>query len=136
MAAPFMSGEDDAGGAIDLTTFGIINLDDVRRSEEFTADAAGIAVDDIAAVASDLERCAHGEEVRDQIIGLALHHDSAEAVLAPVGESTAHPGTGTITPLDAVGEILRSDDHIDLSARNICLWLRPERRVRKDTPAR
>src|SRR3546814_5602764 len=84
MAAPFMSGEDDAGGAIDLTTFGIINLDDVRRSEEFTADAAGIAVDDIAAVASDLERCAHGEEVRDQIIGLALHHDSAEAVLAPV----------------------------------------------------
>src|SRR3546814_10433282 len=81
MAAPFMSGEDDAGGAIDLTTFGIINLDDVRRSEEFTADAAGIAVDDIAAVASELERCAHGEEVRDQIIGLALHHDSAEAVL-------------------------------------------------------
>src|SRR3546814_5198264 len=73
--APCMSGEDDAGGAIDLTTFGIINLDDVRRSEEFTADAAGIAVDDIAAVASDLERCAHGEEVRDQIIGLALHQD-------------------------------------------------------------
>src|SRR3546814_16090174 len=79
MAAPFMSGEDDAGGAIDLTTFGIINLDDVRRSEEFTADAAGIAVDDIAAVASDLERCAHGEEVRDKIIGIALHHASAEA---------------------------------------------------------
>src|SRR3546814_1746722 len=38
MAAPFMSGEDDAGGAIDLTTFGIINLDDVRRSEEHTSE--------------------------------------------------------------------------------------------------
>src|SRR3546814_19434187 len=103
-----MSGEDEAGGAIDLTTCVIINLDDVRRSEEFTADAAGIAVDDIAAVASDLERCAHGEEVRDQIIGLALHHDSAEAVLAPVGECTAHPGIGTITAIDAVVEIFRS----------------------------
>src|SRR3546814_12430047 len=119
MAAPFMSGEDDAGGAIDLTTFGIINLDDVRRSEEFTADAAGIAVDDIAAVASDLERCAHGEEVRDQIIGLALHHASAEAVLAPVGECTAHPGIGTITASDVAAEVLRSDAHFDLVRKKV-----------------
>src|SRR3546814_12352468 len=80
MAAPFMSGEDDAGGAIDLTTFGIINLDDVSRSEEFTADPAGLAVDDIAAVASDIERCANGAEVRDKSIGLAIPHYRADTV--------------------------------------------------------
>src|SRR3546814_2796223 len=98
----------------------------------YTTLFLSIAVDDIAAVASDLERCAHGEEVRDQIIGLALHHDSAEAVLAPVGECTAHPGIGTITAIDAVVEIFRSDDHFDLAARNICLRSRTARLGRKE----
>src|SRR3546814_15263784 len=63
-------------------------------------------------------------------------HDSAEAVLAPVGECTAHPGIGTITAIDAVVEIFRSDDHFDLAARNICLRSRTARLGRKEALAR